>query len=114
MLSIKELIQYFLNLIGISAADHSTLDTEHLISHTRGGLADMIASAKFVWGVMVASEVHKLSTKTHYILDSVMSKCVDDTACISPYVLDSVSRQHWDFWALLFPFIHNSKHTFAP
>ena len=54
------------------AAVHATLDTGHLISYTRVELVDTIASLQGSnGGVIAASEVNELLTRTHEILDSV-------------------------------------------
>ena len=59
---------------GIGAAIHATLDTEQCICDTRTAFVDKIASLHGSDdGVIAASEVHEVLTKTHDILDSAVS-----------------------------------------
>ena len=71
----------FQTIIGVAA--YASLDTEQLISHTRAASDDTITFLKCSDGrVKAASEVHKLCTKIHDILDSAVSKQVSNMAYI--------------------------------
>ena len=58
--------------------------------------------------------MHELLTKTHDVLNNVASKEVHYTAGILAYLFNSASRQHFETWALQFPFLHNFKENVPP
>ena len=81
--------------IGIDTAAHTTLDTQHLISHAQSALADTIGSLQGSdGGVIGNSEVHELLTKIHDILDNAVSTWFGNAGHILAYLFNSASRQH--------------------
>ena len=62
------------------------------------------------WEVIQVSEVHELLTKIQDIMDNAVCKQAGNT----PFLFNSVSRQHYDVWALQFPFLYNFKNTVPP
>ena len=76
------------------------------MSHTRNALVDAIASLQTSdGGIIAASEVHELLTKIQDILENVVSKGVNNTACILAYVFNicfQAASWHWSFTVSLF------------
>ena len=97
---------------GIGEAVHAILDVEHLISHTRTALVVTITSLLGSdGGVITASEMHELFTKTRDILNSAVCKWGGTVAHILASLFKSDSRKHCEVWVSQFPFIHNIKYT---
>ena len=95
---------------GLGAAAHATLHTEQLISHLQVALVDTLSSLPEPEGdVIPVSEVHELLLQIHGILDKAVSKQVGNSARILAHFFNSVSRQHREFWASQFPFLHSLK-----
>ena len=70
----------------IGATVHATLDTEQLISDTRAALVDTVASLQGSDRRISVSKVHEILTKICDILDSVMSKQIENTAHILAFL----------------------------
>ena len=84
----------------MGAADHATLNKEQLIPCSRATLFDTIASLwGFEWGVISVSDVYKLLTMIHNILDNPVSKWFGDTTFILAYLFNSIDRQHLEEWS---------------
>ena len=90
---------------GIGAAAHATLDTECLILIPELHLLIPLTLQDSDGGMNQVSEVHKLLTKIHDILDNVVSKCIHNTAHILAYLFNSAFRQCYKVWTSQFPFL---------
>ena len=100
---------------GLGATAHATLDTEQLSSHLQVALVDTLSSLLEAEGDAIpVSEVCELLLQIHGILDKAVPKRVGNSAHILAHLFNSVSRQHWEFWASQFPFLHSLKEVIPP